>query len=84
MALSVTVPQRRIEAKSRLDMLEEYPIEGKLPDWYFRIRETSMNAWLVEGSDVWGRKVSRSGGDPEELLSICVSEAAEIARQTRS
>jgi hypothetical protein len=77
------MPHRKIQAKSPADMLKEYPIEGKLPNWYFRIRETSASAWLVEGSDVWGRNVSRSGNDSEALLSACVNDAAEIARQTR-
>lgn len=60
-------------------MIESYPIDGKLPDWYFRIIETSNDAWRVEGCDIWGRQVSRSGADPEELLSQCVRDAAEIA-----
>jgi hypothetical protein len=77
------MPHRKIQAKSPADMLKEYPIEGKLPNWYFRIREPSASAWLVEGSDVWGRNVSRSGNDSEALLSACVNDAAEIARQTR-
>ena len=59
-------------------MLGEYPIEGKLPDWYFRITETSNNAWLVEGCDIWGRKVSRTGGDPDELLVDCVKDAGQM------
>ena len=59
-------------------MLGEYPIEGKLPDWYFRITETSNNAWLVEGCDIWGRKVSRTGDDPDELLVDCVKDAGQM------
>jgi hypothetical protein len=30
-------------------MRESYPIEGKLPNWYFRLRETSNNARIAEG-----------------------------------
>ena len=70
--------QRAIRARSREDMLSEYPIEGKLPDRYFRIAETSNNAWLVEGCDIWGRKVSRTGGDPDELLVACVKDAGQL------
>ena len=73
--------RRRIQARSRDEMLESFPIEGRLPDWYFRIRETSASAWLVEGSDVWGRRVARSGGDPDELLEACVRDARAIVRQ---
>ena len=70
--------KREIRAKSIAEMRAAFPIEGRLPNWYFRIRETSNNAWLVEGSDVWGRTVSRAGGDPESLLSACVDDAAAI------
>ena len=74
--------RREIQAKTRAEMLAAFPIEGKLPDWYFRMRETSNSAWLVEGRDIWGRSVSRSGGDPEALLSACIDDAAAIVRQT--
>ena len=70
--------RREIRARSRADIVSEYPIEGRLPDWYFRVIETSNSAWLVEGSDIWGRKVSRTGGDPEKLLEACVSDAEKI------
>jgi hypothetical protein len=69
---------REIKARSRAEMVGDYPIEGRLPNWYFRATETSNNAWLVEGCDIWGRMVSRAGGDPEELLSACVNDAAQI------
>ena len=59
-------------------MRREYPIAGRLPNWYFRFTETSNNAWLVEGSDVWGRTVSRQGDDPEELLTACIKYAKTV------
>jgi hypothetical protein len=62
-------------------MLADYPLEARLPNWFFRIIETSNNAWLVEGCDLWGRKVSRSGGDPDQLLDACISDAkATVAK----
>ncbi len=64
-------------------MLKRYPIEGELDGWYFRMEETSSSAWLVEGSDVWGRNVSRSGGDPDALLAACVADAAERSSSIR-
>lgn len=72
---------QRKAAKTTAEMLEEYPIDGKLPNWYFRVRETSNNAWLAEGSDIWGRKVSRAGGYPETLLAACIEDAAKIISQ---
>ena len=65
-------------------MVKDYPIENRLANWYFRITEASNGAWLVEGCDIWGRKVSRTGSDPEQLLSACVDDAAEILRQSTS
>ena len=64
-----------IERKSDEEMRREYPIADRVLNWYFRLTETSSNAWLVEGSDVWGRTISRQGDDPDELLENCVKEA---------
>lgn len=72
---------RRRSEKTKSEMLEEYPIDGKLPNWYFRVRETSNSAWLVEGRDTWGRRVSRAGGDPDALLAACIEDAATIVAQ---
>lgn len=74
--------QRKMQAKTRDEMVAEFPVEGRLPGWYFRMQETSNNAWLVEGSDVWGRRVSRAGGDPDTLLAECIRDAADIAHQS--
>ena len=67
--------------RSDVQMRLEYPIAGRVPNWYFRATETSSNAWLVEGCDVWGRKVSRQGGDPDELLAACIEDASQIREQ---
>ena len=75
---------RKVQAKSKEEMLADFPVDGKRPNWYFRMTETSSNAWLVEGCDVWGRKVSRSGGDPEALLEECLSDAAVVDAQTKT
>ncbi len=62
-------------------LLKRYPIRGKTPGWYFSIRETSANVWLVEGSDAFGRQVSRQGTDEEGLLAQCEADAREINGQ---
>jgi len=72
-----------IRAKTPQELQDNYPIEGRLPNWFFRVTETSNNAWLVEGCDLWGRKVSRSGGDPDELLEACLSDAKAIATSAK-
>ena len=69
---------RRSEEQMRL----EYPIAGRVTNWYFRATETSSNAWLVEGCDVWGRKVSQQGGDPDQLLDACIADASRLEEQT--
>ena len=68
----------KVKKRSHEEMRRSYPIAGRLLNWYFRSTETSNGAWLVEGSDVWGRQVRRSGGDPEELLAECVEYAKNI------
>lgn len=74
---------RAIRARTPQEMLADYPVEGRLPNWFFRIIETSNNAWLVEGCDLWGRKVSRSGGDPDQLLDACISDAKAIVAEIK-
>jgi hypothetical protein len=59
-------------------MLKAYPIEGNAPNWTIRMRGTSTSAWLVEGCDVWERKLSRSERDPDRLLAACIDDATGI------
>lgn len=66
--------QRIPEARLRAD----YPIQRSPEGWYFRMTETSAGAWLVEGTDAWGRKVARDGTDPEALLELCELDARSI------
>ncbi len=68
----------KVERKSDQEIRRAYPIAGRLPNWYFRTTETSNNAWLVEGSDVWGKTVSRQGGDPDELIAECIKYAKSV------
>lgn len=75
--------RRVVRARNPKELLENYPIEGRPLDWFFRIKEISNNAWLVEGCDLWGRKVSRSGGDPDQLLEACVLDAKAIAAKIK-
>lgn len=68
----------RIRKLSEAEILEDFPIRGKTPGWFFRMEEVSNGAWIVEGSDLWGRRVSRGGGDPDDMLAACEEDAAEI------
>ena len=53
--------KRRVEKENEADLMARYPIKGKISGWYFRITEVSNGAWQVDGSDQWGRQVSRTG-----------------------
>ena len=65
------------------EMLKSYPIKGKTIGWYFRRTETSNNAWLVEGSDVWGRKISIQGSDPDAILAAAEKQVSSINEVTK-
>jgi hypothetical protein len=41
----------RIHELSEEEILEDFPIRGKMPGWFFRMEEVSNGAWIVEGSD---------------------------------
>ncbi len=70
--------RKKIAGKSDEAILRNYPIKGNTTGWFFRAKETSNNAWEVEGTDRWGRKVSRQGGDPNKLIAECEKAAEEI------
>jgi len=59
-------------------MRRDYPLDGGVPGWYFRVNETSNGAWTAEACDAWGRKVACSGSAPEPLLRRCARDAAAI------
>lgn len=70
--------KKTITRKSDEEMRRDYPIADRLPDWYFRSTEVASNSWRVEGCDVWGRKVTRDGNDPHELLAECIEYAMSL------
>jgi hypothetical protein len=59
--------------------LKSYPITNLLEGWFFRVREVSYGVYRVDGTDRWGRTVSRVGENPKELISLCINDAREIA-----
>jgi len=73
--------KRAVKKLSEAEVLREFPIVGQAPGWFFRQAEVSNGAYVVEGTDLWGRRVSRQGADPEALLSACQADAQNIARQ---
>lgn len=71
--------KRTIRKIPESELLEQYPIRGSVPGWFFRTKETSNNCWEIEGSDCWGRKFYSQGDDPDVLL-----KEAEIEAQKNS
>jgi len=63
-------------------VLRDFPVADRVPGWYFRVGEVSAGVYLVEGTDLWGRRVSRKGTDPDELLASCASDAGRIVDST--
>jgi hypothetical protein len=66
------------------EVRRDYPIADRVPGWYFRMREVANCAWLVEGTDLWGRQVSDSGSDEQQLLDSCIAAAERIRAQVES
>jgi hypothetical protein len=47
-------------------------------DWTFDVDEISAHVYRVTGRDQSGRRVERTGLDPDELLEQCKRDAAEL------
>jgi hypothetical protein len=69
---------RTVHKKDPGEVQELFPIIGVVEGWYFRQTEVSPGAYAVEGTDLWGRKVSRFGDDADELLALCAADARRI------
>ena len=70
--------KKAIIPASHKEMIRQYPITGLVEGWYFRQEEVSAGCYVVEASNVYGRKISRQVGEPEAVLAECV----EFARQS--
>jgi hypothetical protein len=66
------------------DLVKTYPIQNKVDGWFFRVEEVSNCVYEVEGSDLYGRKVFRSGSDPDSLLVRCAEDARLIIEQLQT
>ena len=70
-------------AVTKLDpslVAEQFPLQGLLPGWFFRVREVSASAYVADGTDLWGRVVSHQGEDPQVLVQCCVKSARELSK----
>ena len=63
-------------ARCHVETAREFPITGWVERWYFRQREVSNSDYLVEGSDAFGRTISRpTAADPDAALAEIVAYA---------
>jgi hypothetical protein len=70
--------KQTLTPRSHKAMIREYPITGMVEGWYFRQREVSAGCYIVEGSDVYGRTISRrTTADPDAVLAECVAFARQ-------
>jgi hypothetical protein len=64
-------------------MIRRYPITGLAEGWYFRQEEVSAGCFVVEGSDVYGRRISLQGVvDPDAAMAECI-QSAQAMNQSR-
>ena len=49
-------------------------------DWAFDVDETSANAYRVTARDLSGRRLERTGTDPDVVLEQCKQDAAALDR----
>jgi hypothetical protein len=62
----------------------EFPIVNLVDGWFFRCREVAVGGvHRVEGTDLWGTRVSAEGTDCDKLFQDCVKSAAGIKRHTK-
>ncbi|MFZ5841260.1 MAG: hypothetical protein ACOY3E_00040 [Pseudomonadota bacterium] len=60
------------------EIKKSYPLSGLVDGWYFKLNEQSAGVYTVEGSDLWGRKVSHTGTNEKELFSMAIKSAQAI------
>ena len=75
--------KRRVQKLTEDEARRQFPLVRSLPGWFFRVDEKSPGCYLAEGTDLWRRRVSRRGGDPDALLAQCEESARQIADQVR-
>jgi hypothetical protein len=70
----------RVTPATHEQMIRDYSIAGRVPGWYFRMREKSYSVWDVEGRDIYGKQVARLGVvDEQRALEECIEYACKIS-----
>ena len=75
--------EQLVEMKDPKGLEASFPLHNLLSGWYFRVREVSAGAYVAEGTDLWGHKVSHQGTDSRAVLAQCVSSARGLGVRAR-
>ena len=70
----------RLSSLDPVELAKEFPLAGRMPNWFFRVSETSANAYQAEGVSVWGNRVACQDTNPDRAVDRCVAMALGIAR----
>jgi hypothetical protein len=76
--------RQEVQQLSAAKVALEYPLADLVEGWYFKVEEISAGAYHAEGTDLWGRRVSCSGTDPDEALAICTGYALGLITQAKN
>lgn len=60
------------------------PAFEELPGWSFDEREVSAGVYIVCAQDVHGRRIEKTGTDPDALLEELKTAAAEMTSKTNA
>jgi len=72
---------KKIKLMNLHKIKQEYPIHDKLENWFFRLKEISNGYYIIEGINIKGYEVSRTGSDENKLLDDCIKDAILINKQ---
>ena len=72
--------KREVQQLSAAKVACEYPLTDLVEGWYFKVDEVSAGVYRVDGTDLWGRRVSYTGLDPDEALARCKKDALKMVR----
>jgi hypothetical protein len=75
--------RQEVQQLSAAKVAREYPLADLVEGWYFKVEEMSAGAYRAEGTDLWGRRVSYSGPDPNEALTKCAEYARGVIAQAK-
>ncbi len=64
--------------KSVKELLSTHPIRAKATGWFFRLEDSPTGVWSIDGTDPWGRSVTLTGNDKDDVLARAEANAQRI------